>query len=108
MFILSIAIILNWITNSIEHCKLNTVFVCFHVAISINIVTRYGKFADSIPFLLLQSPIVVWKMKAPEKKPLVRPEKPEEVRAKVRKASQKKVQNPIHALSEFQNPTDAV
>ncbi|XP_030755973.1 catenin alpha [Sitophilus oryzae] len=48
------------------------------------------------------SPIVVWKMKAPEKKPLVRPEKPEEVRAKVRKGSQKKVQNPIHALSEFQ------
>lgn len=55
-----------------------------------------------------QSPIVVWKMKAPEKKPLVRPEKPEEVRAKVRKGSQKKVQNPIHALSEFQSPNDAV
>uniref|UniRef100_A0A1L8E3S0 Putative alpha-catenin n=2 Tax=Nyssomyia neivai TaxID=330878 RepID=A0A1L8E3S0_9DIPT len=54
------------------------------------------------------SPIVVWKMKAPEKKPLVRPEKPEEVRAKVRKGSQKKVQNPIHALSEFQNPADAL
>nr|CAH7740292.1 unnamed protein product [Callosobruchus chinensis] len=54
------------------------------------------------------SPIVVWKMKAPEKKPLVRPEKPEEVRAKVRKGSQKKVQNPIHALSEFQSPTEAV
>lgn len=53
-------------------------------------------------------PIVVWKMKAPEKKPLVRPEKPEEVRAKVRKGSQKKVQNPIHALSEFQSPADAV
>ncbi|XP_001657217.2 catenin alpha isoform X4 [Aedes aegypti] len=54
------------------------------------------------------SPIVVWKMKAPEKKPLVRPEKPEEVRAKVRRASQKKAQNPVHALSEFQSPTDAV
>ncbi|XP_056645126.1 catenin alpha isoform X1 [Diorhabda sublineata] len=54
------------------------------------------------------SPIVVWKMKAPEKKPLVRPEKPEEVRAKVRKGSQKKVQNPIHALSEFQSPTESV
>ncbi|KAG8038484.1 hypothetical protein G9C98_006180 [Cotesia typhae] len=54
------------------------------------------------------SPIVVWKMKAPEKKPLVRPERPEEVRAKVRKGSQKKVQNPIHALSEFQSPTDTV
>uniref|UniRef100_A0A1A9V552 Catenin alpha n=1 Tax=Glossina austeni TaxID=7395 RepID=A0A1A9V552_GLOAU len=54
------------------------------------------------------SPIIIWKMKAPEKKPLVRPEKPEEVRAKVRKGSQKKVQNPIHALSEFQSPADAV
>lgn len=54
------------------------------------------------------SPIVVWKMKAPEKKPLVRPEKPEEVRAKIRKGSQKKIQNPIHALSEFQSPADAV
>ncbi|XP_017787094.1 PREDICTED: catenin alpha-like isoform X2 [Nicrophorus vespilloides] len=54
------------------------------------------------------SPIVVWKMKAPEKKPLVRPERPEEVRAKVRKGSQKKVQNPIHALSEFQSPAESV
>ncbi|KAL1492737.1 hypothetical protein ABEB36_010946 [Hypothenemus hampei] len=56
----------------------------------------------------VSSPIVVWKMKAPEKKPLVRPEKPEEVRAKVRKGSQKKLQNPIHALSEFQSPTESV
>lgn len=47
-------------------------------------------------------------MKAPEKKPLVRPEKPEEVRAKVRRASQKKAQNPVHALSEFQSPSDSV
>ena len=30
-------------------------------------------------------PLVVWKMKAPEKKPLVRREAPEEVRAKVEK-----------------------
>lgn len=47
-------------------------------------------------------------MKAPEKKPLVRREKPEEVRAKVRRGSQKKPQNPIQALSEFQNLTDTV
>ena len=47
-------------------------------------------------------------MKAPEKQPLVRPEKPEEVRAKIRKASQKKVQNPIHILAEFQTPSDSV
>jgi hypothetical protein len=38
----------------------------------------------------ISSPIVVWKMKAPEKQPLVRPEKSEEVRAKVRKGSQKR------------------
>ncbi|XP_069672859.1 catenin alpha isoform X1 [Periplaneta americana] len=56
----------------------------------------------------IASPIVVWKMKAPEKKPLVRPEKPEEVRAKVRKGSQKKAQNPIKALSEFQSPTESI
>uniref|UniRef100_A0A069DWT0 Putative alpha-catenin n=1 Tax=Panstrongylus megistus TaxID=65343 RepID=A0A069DWT0_9HEMI len=56
----------------------------------------------------VSSPIVVWKMKAPEKKPLVRPEKPEEVKAKIRKGSQKKVQNPIKALSEFQSPAESV
>lgn len=55
-----------------------------------------------------QSPIVVWKMKAPEKKPLVRREKPEEVRAKVRKGSQKKHIAPIKALSEFQSPAESV
>lgn len=46
-------------------------------------------------------------MKAPEKKPLVRREKPEEVRAKVRRGSQKKSVAPIKALSEFQSPADA-
>ena len=30
-------------------------------------------------------PLVVWRMKAPEKKPLVRKEAPDEVRAKIRK-----------------------
>jgi len=51
-------------------------------------------------------PLVVWKMKIPEKKPLVRREVPEEVRAKVRRGSQKRAANPIKALSEFQNPED--
>ncbi|KAI8431519.1 hypothetical protein MSG28_016021 [Choristoneura fumiferana] len=54
------------------------------------------------------SPIVVWRMKAPEKKPLVRPEKPEEVRAKVRRGSQKKQPSPVHALAEFQSPAESV
>ncbi|XP_064292985.1 catenin alpha isoform X2 [Plodia interpunctella] len=56
----------------------------------------------------IASPIVVWRMKAPEKKPLIRPEKPEEVRAKVRRGSQKKQPSPVHALAEFQNPADSV
>ncbi|XP_066909391.1 catenin alpha isoform X2 [Halyomorpha halys] len=62
----------------------------------------------SVLYNVSLSPIVVWKMKAPEKKPLVRPEKPEEVKAKVRKGSQKKIQNPIKALSEFQSPAESV
>ncbi|XP_050679046.1 catenin alpha [Leptidea sinapis] len=56
----------------------------------------------------IASPIVVWRMKAPEKKPLIRPEKPEEVRAKVRRGSQKKQPSPVHALAEFQSPADTV
>ncbi|XP_014261078.1 catenin alpha isoform X1 [Cimex lectularius] len=70
----------------------------------------YFPVTDSTSILcnIALSPIVVWKMKAPEKKPLVRPEKPEEVKAKVRKGSQKKVQNPIKALSEFQSPAESV
>jgi catenin alpha len=46
-------------------------------------------------------PIVVWKMKAPDKKPLVRRDAPDEVKAKVRRGSQKKQANPMTALSEF-------
>ncbi|KAL7637222.1 UNVERIFIED_CONTAM: hypothetical protein RMT77_011934 [Armadillidium vulgare] len=56
----------------------------------------------------IASPIVVWKMKAPEKKPLVRREKAEEVRAKVRKGAQKKQVSALKALSEFQSPAEAI
>ena len=49
-----------------------------------------------------KAPLVVWKMKAPEKKPLVRREAPEEVRAKVRKGSQKKQASPMKLLSDFE------
>ena len=53
--------------------------------------------------------LVVWRMKAPEKKPLVRREAPEEVKAKVRRGSQKKQASPLKALSEFQGvETDEV
>lgn len=45
---------------------------------------------------------ITWKMKAPDKKPLVTREKPDEARSKVRKGEQKKAMAPIKALSEFQ------
>lgn len=44
----------------------------------------------------------MWKMRAPDKKPLVHREKPEESRSKVRKGEQNKIMAPIKALSEFQ------
>ncbi|CAF0896434.1 unnamed protein product [Brachionus calyciflorus] len=49
-----------------------------------------------------KKPIVQWKMKAPEKKPLVLTPKPQDVAARVKKASQKKKVEPIEELSEFQ------
>ncbi|KAH9426968.1 Catenin alpha-1 [Dermatophagoides pteronyssinus] len=56
----------------------------------------------------LNYPIFVWKMKAPEKKPLVRRERPDEIRAKVRRGSQKRNIAPIKALLEFQSNSDRV
>merc|ERR1719188_1757958 len=50
------------------------------------------------------NPVVVWKMKIPEKLPLVRREAPEEVRAKARRGSQRKAANPIKELSHFTGP----
>lgn len=47
-------------------------------------------------------------MKAPEKKPLVRRERPDEIRAKVRRGSQKRNIAPIKALLEFQSNSDRV
>uniref|UniRef100_A0A8C2L9C6 Catenin alpha-2 n=1 Tax=Cricetulus griseus TaxID=10029 RepID=A0A8C2L9C6_CRIGR len=49
----------------------------------------------------VNSPVVSWKMKAPEKKPLVKREKPEEFQTRVRRGSQKKHISPVQALSEF-------
>lgn len=53
-------------------------------------------------------PMFVWKMKAPEKKPLVRRERPDETRAKVRRGSQKRHIAPIKALSEFHSDNGRV
>lgn len=49
-----------------------------------------------------KKPIVQWRMKAPEKKPLVITAKPQEIQSRVRKASQKKKVEPIRELNEFQ------
>ncbi|KAI4905150.1 hypothetical protein NFI96_006999, partial [Prochilodus magdalenae] len=49
----------------------------------------------------VNSPVVSWRMKAPEKKPLVKREKPEEYQTRVRRGSQKKHISPVQALSEF-------
>uniref|UniRef100_A0A7M4EEM4 Catenin alpha 3 n=1 Tax=Crocodylus porosus TaxID=8502 RepID=A0A7M4EEM4_CROPO len=46
-------------------------------------------------------PVVMWRMKAPEKKPLIKREKPEEIYAAIRKGSAKKSIHPVQAMSEF-------
>jgi catenin alpha len=44
----------------------------------------------------------MWRMKAPEKKPLVRKEDVKELRSQIRKSAVKKNIEPVKALSEFQ------
>ncbi|KAM9232679.1 catenin alpha-3 [Leptosomus discolor] len=46
-------------------------------------------------------PVVMWRMKAPEKKPLIKREKPEDIYAAVRKGSAKKRIHPVQVMSEF-------
>ncbi|XP_033757398.1 catenin alpha-2-like isoform X1 [Pecten maximus] len=45
--------------------------------------------------------VVMWKMKAPEKKPLVMKENPRDIRGKIRKSAPKKKIEPVKELSEF-------
>ncbi|XP_023675294.1 catenin alpha-1 [Paramormyrops kingsleyae] len=49
----------------------------------------------------LNMPAISWKMKAPEKKPLVKREKHDDGQTKVKRSSQKKHINPLQVLSEF-------
>ncbi|KAK7109533.1 catenin alpha-2-like [Littorina saxatilis] len=49
-----------------------------------------------------KKPVVLWKMKAPAKKPLVRREDQNELNAKVRKGAMRSHIEPLKALSEFQ------
>jgi catenin alpha len=48
-----------------------------------------------------KKPIVQWRMKAPEKKPLVITAKPQDAAAKIKKSAQKKKVEPIRELNEF-------
>jgi len=43
----------------------------------------------------------MWKMRAPEKKPLVNEEQPDDVMSNVRRGEQRKNIEPIKVLSEF-------
>lgn len=54
-----------------------------------------------LAFYAHQGNVVTWKMRAPEKKPLVNQERPDEVHANVHRAEQRKNIEPIKALSEF-------
>uniref|UniRef100_G1KSA7 Catenin alpha-1 n=1 Tax=Anolis carolinensis TaxID=28377 RepID=G1KSA7_ANOCA len=53
------------------------------------------KYQKSQGMASLNLPAVSWKMKAPEKKPLVKREKQDETQTKIKRASQKKHVNPI-------------
>ncbi|KAJ7341533.1 hypothetical protein JRQ81_005743 [Phrynocephalus forsythii] len=59
------------------------------------------KYQKSQGMASLNLPAVSWKMKAPEKKPLVKREKQDDTQTKIKRASQKKHVNPVQALSEF-------
>ncbi|XP_013405994.1 catenin alpha-2 isoform X3 [Lingula anatina] len=49
----------------------------------------------------VNSPVVLWKMKPPEKKALVRREDPEEITSKIRKSAKLKTIHVVKELSEF-------
>ncbi|CAF0849382.1 unnamed protein product [Adineta ricciae] len=50
-----------------------------------------------------KEPIVQWKMRLPEKKPLVLTDRPNDSDVRVRKGATKKRLEPLHVLSQFQN-----
>merc|ERR1712141_101205 len=66
--------------------------------------TKYSRMSISEKGSMKQKqPIVVWKMKVPDKKPLVKREEPEQVNARVRRSSTRRTANPIKVLREFQS-----
>lgn len=64
--------------------------------------TKYPRQAAEMGFT--SPPLVVWRMKAPEKKPLVRREPSGEMSAVMRKGSVKTKSSPLKELSVFQGP----
>lgn len=58
------------------------------------------KYQKSLGMASLNMPAVSWKMRAPEKKPLVKREKNDDIH-KVKRSSQKRHVSPVQALSEF-------
>jgi len=69
------------------------------------VASRMYKHIQLEPGKALNAPAVVWKMKTPEKQPLVRREAPEDFRAKVKRYSRKEQTSPMKALSEFEEDT---
>ncbi|XP_037635406.1 catenin alpha-1 [Sebastes umbrosus] len=59
------------------------------------------KYQKSKNMEALNMPAISWRMKAPEKKPLVKREKQDDQTNRVKRSSQKKHINPVQALSEF-------
>jgi len=55
----------------------------------------------NVDWFYLQGGVVTWRMRAPEKKPLVHQERPENMHVAVHRAEPKKNIEPIKALSEF-------
>ena len=87
-------------------CKYSTgeTLKCIAVVLTVKVSyvasTKYRKTGEQAA----SAPVVVWRMKAPEKLPLVRREPEEEVRAKVRRASGPRIASPLQMLSSFEGP----
>lgn len=93
-------------TSLIQAAKnlMNAVVLC--VKASYVASTKYPR--QAIAEGIVPKQIVVWKMKAPEKKPLVRRDPTEDVQAKVRKGSQKIHSNPVADLQEFMGQDETI
>uniref|UniRef100_H3B296 Catenin alpha-2 n=1 Tax=Latimeria chalumnae TaxID=7897 RepID=H3B296_LATCH len=93
-----ISVLLDSATSLIQAAKNLMNAVVLTVKASYVASTKYQKVYGTAA---VNSPVVSWKMKAPEKKPLVKREKPEDYQTRVRRGSQKKHISPVQALSEF-------